>query len=125
MQLFVQLPFPPSANTYWRHPTTGRLAGRHLISEKGRAYRTAVIQHVQEQFGKLQPMDGAIKVDIEAFMPDKRRRDLDNLCKGSLDSLTHAGVWLDDSQICDLRIHKAPTIGGFLRVTITKVVHGA
>ena len=38
----LTLPWPPSVNGYWRHPTTGKLAGRHLISEAGRAYREAV-----------------------------------------------------------------------------------
>ncbi|EOX4019030.1 hypothetical protein ACPH7A_000184 [Enterobacter roggenkampii] len=36
------LPFPPSVNTYWRAPNKGPLKGRHLISEKGRAYQSAV-----------------------------------------------------------------------------------
>ena len=38
---------------------------------------------------------------IEAWMPDKRVRDLDNLLKAPLDALTRAGFWVDDSQIAD------------------------
>ena len=36
--------------------------------------------------------------------------------QGLLDALTHAGLWLDDSQVADLRIRRAPTIGGMVKV---------
>jgi crossover junction endodeoxyribonuclease RusA len=112
----LTLPFPPSVNTYWRHPTTGKLAGRHLISDKGRKYRDAVTALAAE--GRYKTMTGPLVVDLEVFMPDKRRRDLDNLTKAIFDSLTHAGVWEDDSQIVDFRVWKNPAIGGMVKVTI-------
>jgi crossover junction endodeoxyribonuclease RusA len=115
--LTLTLPWPPSTNSYWRHPTKGRLAGRHLISEQGRAYREAVARHVLMQDGRQQ-LDCPLAIDIEVFMPDKRRRDLDNLLKSLLDSMTHAGVWADDSQIHDLRIRRGSTLGGFVHVHI-------
>lgn len=121
--MILQLPFPPSVNKYWRHPTTGKLAGRHLISEHGRAYREAVrsIFHGWPSACLVhRPITGPVVVDIEAFMPDRRRRDLDNLLKGLLDSLTHAGVWEDDNQVVDLRIRKAAEIGGMVKVKITE-----
>jgi hypothetical protein len=31
----------------------------------------------------------------------------------------HAGLWLDDSQVADLRIRRAPTIGGMVKVEVT------
>lgn len=67
---------------------------------------------------RLKCITGPVSVVIEAFPPDKRRRDLDNLLKGLFDSLTHAGVWLDDYQVNDVRIFRS-TIGGMVRVTIT------
>lgn len=116
MTLSFTLPYPPSVNTYWRHPSRGPLAGRHLISQEGRAYREAIRAHVAESsFGKI---TGLVAVDIEAFFPDRRKRDLDNILKSLLDSLTHAGVWEDDSQIVDLRIRKGPTIAGMVKVSV-------
>jgi len=44
--------------------------------------------------------------------PDRRRRDLDNAMKALLDSLEHAGVYDDDSQIDDLRIVRGGIVPG-------------
>lgn len=98
----LTLPWPPSVNRYWRHPSTGRLAGRHLISTDGRKYREQVAAMTMLQTDAH--YTGSLTVDITANRPDNRRRDLDNLLKAILDSLTHAGIWGDDSQISDLRI---------------------
>ena len=49
-----------------------------------------------------------LRVDIVACMPDKRRRDIDNLSKATLDAMAHARVYEDDSQIDDQRIHRGP-----------------
>lgn len=116
----IDLPWPPSMNSYWRHLSKGPLAGRVLISEEGRKYRTAVQQVVIAQgcHGPRGVGQQRIKVDLEVRMPDKRRRDLDNLPKALLDALTHATVWHDDSQIDDLRVWRSDRIGGFVRVTI-------
>lgn len=98
--ILLRLPYPPSMNRYWRS-----VQNRVLISAEGRKYREAVIAEVDGY-----KLDGRLKVEIEATMPDKRRRDVDNLFKAALDALTHAQVWLDDSQIDDLRIVRAPEV---------------
>lgn len=111
------LPYPPSVNSYWRHPTRGALAGRHLISEKGRQYRQALealaAEHRWPKLGSAR-----LQVHIEAWMPDKRRRDLDNVLKAALDGLAHAGLFDDDSQIDRLSIERAPLVGGMLKVSV-------
>jgi len=108
----IVLPWPPSVNTYWRH-----VGAKVLISAAGRQYREAICWQAKAE---RWPAWGAsrLAVEIEAFMPDKRRRDLDNVLKAALDSLTHAGVWEDDSQIDDLRIHRGGHIAGMLKVRI-------
>ena len=113
--LEITLPWPPSVNTYWR-----MVNGRMIISKDGRDYRQEVadqmlIQRAQKHF------DGPLCLTVEAHRPDNRRRDLDNLLKAALDSLAHAGVYEDDSQIKDLRIYWAPNIGGMLKIKIEEM----
>lgn len=115
----LKLPWPPSVNRYWRHPTRGPLAGRHLISEDGRAYRAEVMARVlQARVQALQP--GRLAVTICAFPPDRRKRDLDNLLKSLLDSLVHARVIADDGLIDRLSIERMEVSSpGYVFVTIT------
>jgi crossover junction endodeoxyribonuclease RusA len=51
---------------------------------------------------------GQVSVTIDAYPPDRRRRDLDNVLKAALDALTHCGIWADDSQVAELRIRRMP-----------------
>ena len=97
------LPWPPSANTYWRHPTKGALAGRHLISEDGRKYRKAVGELVRANRQAV-GLRARLRIELVACPPDLRRRDLDNVLKGFLDALQHAGVYEDDSQVERLEV---------------------
>jgi len=95
--IVLDLPWPPSVNTYWRHPTRGPLAGRHLISQQGRAYRDAVAADVRRR--SLEPITGRLAVTVDAHPPDARKRDLDNIGKALLDALAYAGVIRDDGDI--------------------------
>ncbi|HUW33758.1 MAG TPA: RusA family crossover junction endodeoxyribonuclease [Planctomycetota bacterium] len=94
----LTLPYAPSANHYWR-----RVGYRTLISREGRAFREKVCKLLGGS-GRP-PISGRIALCMDAFPPDRRRRNLDNLQKPSLDSLQHAGVYEDDSQI-DLLISR-------------------
>lgn len=108
----LTLPWPPTVNTYYRN-----FNGRSIISKKGREYRVAVAEQVLVQRA-AKHIDHAVKVEIKAYRPDRRRRDLDNLLKALLDSMTHAGVMSDDALIEDLRVFWADEIGGMVKVTI-------
>ena len=93
----LTLPWPPSINHYWR-----RVGPRTLISREGREYRRAICGLLAPGGGggvRKPPAGGRIALCMDAFPPDRRRRDLDNLLKCTQDSLAHAGVFEDDSQI--------------------------
>lgn len=51
------------------------------------------------------PERGPLYVQITFRLPDRRRRDLDNLSKGTLDALTGV-IWVDDQQIETLVLKK-------------------
>jgi len=96
--LELDLPFPPSANHYYRR---GR--GRTHISAAGREYR----QTVQDllRFSRRPPtITRPVAVHLCLTPPDGARRDLDNFEKPLLDALTMAGVWADDCLIHDKRL---------------------
>lgn len=108
----LRLPWPPSANHYYR-----RVGARTLISKPGRLYRQTVVAMLRPQFPVA--MSGRLRVSIDAHPPDRRRRDLDNLQKCLLDALQHAGVYHDDSQIDALAIYRRePSPNGLVRITI-------
>ena len=93
------------------------------MSEKGIQYRDAVGKALQDE-NLNAGLANHVMVEIEAYMPDKRRRDLDNVLKALLDSLTHGGLWGDDDQVDDLRIYRARddagklVIGGMVKVRV-------
>lgn len=69
----ITLPWPPSNNRYYRHNR-----GRTHISAEGQAYRenvARIIKNAMLDIGLAMP----VKIRIECHMPDRRRRDLDNL----------------------------------------------
>ena len=101
--MVLNLPYPPSVNSYWRHPNKGKLAGRHLISAEGRSYRRDVWVACRQQHPSV-CLVGPVKMTIALTAPDKRRRDLDNTLKALLDALTHAKVIEDDSMIKELHM---------------------
>lgn len=114
------LPFPPSVNHYWRN-----IGNRAIISREGREYRESVRAAVWQQRSCPAPICGAIEVSIFARVPDKRRRDVDNMLKAVLDSLETAGAYKDDSQVLSLTIRKCALDQakkpGYVRVTITGI----
>lgn len=118
--LTIELPFPPSVNTYWRHITIGKRA-RTLISEKGRNYKQAVHEHFLVD-NITTVLRGPLACTLDMYPPCNRRRDCDNYCKGLLDALGSAGLYDDDSQIVDLHIRMHPKRApGSVRVILSPI----
>ena len=94
------MPFPPSVNKMF---PTGK-NGRRFLSERGKAYRQEVYALTLEQHGIFKPFTGPLKATVELVPPDRRKRDIDNFNKALFDSLKHANVYMDDSQIKQLHL---------------------
>lgn len=116
MHVLLELPFPPSMNTYWRN-----FRGRTVLSKAGRQFKIDVqdyiIQNNIPKFG-----DKKLKVTMILRPRDKRKVDIDNRIKAVLDSLENAGVFDDDFQIDHIEmIRGEPIKGGLIRVLIEEI----
>lgn len=115
----LELPWPPSVNHYYRH-----VGSKVLISAKGREYRRQVILWIAAHSVRWTKFAGGerLAVRVDAYPPDRRKRDLGNLDKSLMDSLQSAGVFADDEQIDDLRFVRMPPVpGGRVAVTIEAI----
>lgn len=91
----LTLPFPPSANRYWRH-------ARNMIyvSKEAQDYRDVVFGCFIEQFPDVSlPMivDRPVSLHIVAYMPSTER-DLENSTKVLFDALQNV-LYVDDIQV--------------------------
>jgi len=110
----ISLPWPPTVNHYY---TVAR--GRKILSKRGRAYKKYCCELMMVQ-GVERLKSRRYSVFIKVRPPDKRKRDLDNLLKPILDSLTEYGAIVDDSKVDDLRIQRFnPTPEGSVEIIIS------
>lgn len=115
-QYRIELPWPPGNNHLF-----SVFRGRKIKSKKGREYTESVTQQIIKANQQYQ-LAGRLKVKILAYPPTRARRDLDNLFKAPLDSLTKAGVIADDSLIDDVRMVRCEVVkGGKLEIIITEL----
>lgn len=108
----LELPFPPSVNSYYRH-----FNDKTLISKRGRQFRSDVIKLCMVQ-GIRTPVTIPLRVAVKLYPKTKRKFDVDNCLKALLDAMQHAGVYVDDAQIRHLQIEDTGLKGGFCEVTI-------
>ena len=100
--LVLNLPLPPSVNSYW-----GFSGHRRFINKAGVAFKEAVSDYVAEyRVPKLG--QARIQIEVTIYPKDKRIQDLDNRLKSLFDSLSNngAGVFDDDEQIDVLLVER-------------------
>ena len=93
MTIRLTLPYPPSANRYWRH-------------NRGRIHRSAEAEAYKHHVGLLcnaadiWPVEHEVALDLVFFRPAKRM-DLDNMLKVLLDAL-QGHAYINDSQVAEI-----------------------
>jgi len=90
--LLLQLPYPPSVNTYW-----GFHGHRRFLTKKANEFKDIVKFIVLKSGVKFN--DNLLMIDIKLYPPDRRVRDIDNNLKPLFDSLVQADLMNDDRQI--------------------------
>jgi len=98
-EIYLELPLPPSVNSYW-----GFSGSRRFLTLQAREFKVQVAQQVSQQpirFG-----DQRLSLTVTLCFKDKRRADIDNRIKSLLDALMQAGLFNDDSQIDELHVYR-------------------
>lgn len=119
-----RLPWPPSVNVYWRVGTSSKHGvPMQYLSHRAKQFRVDVQAVVWQQHnGPPKKLTGRLAVLLELSAGTKRKYDIDNFCKSTIDALMHSGVFVDDEQIDELivkRLHvEAP---GCCDVVITEL----
>lgn len=93
----MRLPYPPSANRYWRSDR-----GIVHLSADARAYKKGVSKEAAAL--GVTPIVGPVKVRINVYRP-RRARDLDNCIKVVLDAL-QGTFYANDSQIVAIHAYR-------------------
>lgn len=102
----LELPYPPSVNSYWR--ANGH---RRYISKEGVAFTNEVLLIVKTQKPKTFG-DKQVAISVMIHPRSKRKFDLDNTLKAILDALMKAGMYDDDSQIEYIEIARGEAVDG-------------
>lgn len=110
----LTLPWPPALSHYYR-----RVRGRTFLSPAAREYLEGTTALIRAAGKRLRP---PYRVQVAAFPPDRRRRDLDNLLKPVLDCLRRGGLIQDDHLVHELEARfGSPVEDGALWVRVTSL----
>lgn len=96
MTIKLKLPYPPSANRYWR--TNG--SGRVYVSDEAEDYKSEVGLIARRTI----PASGDVSISIRIFRP-QRSGDLDNRLKVLIDALKGI-AYFDDKQITEIHAYR-------------------
>lgn len=129
MEFTLRLPYPPSNNHYKKlgaerfNSRTGKLSRSFYLSPETDRYHREVAFRFRVQKG-VQLKSKNIRMQIDVYPPDKRRRDLDNVCKVVLDSLQKCEAYEDDFYIQELIVvRREIAIAGELVVHLKELDH--
>lgn len=113
----LTLPWPPSTNTAYAN-----VRGRRVKTKRAREYAAQVTAVCLNTCIVLPT--GRLAVRIEAYPPDRRKRDLANLEKLAIDAVFNY-LGLDDSLIDDLHLIRRDLDrpNGRIELTITEVTN--
>ena len=100
----LQLPYPPSVNSYWR--ANGH---RRFISKEGVAF-TKEVDLIVKQSGAKSFGENRVAMSVMIHPRSKRKFDLDNTLKAILDALMKADMYNDDSQIDYIEIARGEAV---------------
>ncbi len=96
--LSFDLPMPPSVNSmYLNVPGKGRVKTKAARAWATEAQWMLIAQ--RNRAGRHERIAGPVAVEVLAYRPASRRRDLDNILKAVLDLLTNSNTIADDSQV--------------------------
>jgi len=60
---------------------------------------------IYARLARVRPIAGSVWCILDVYLPDRRRRDVDNICKSVLDALNGV-AWQDDTQVARLTVTK-------------------
>lgn len=150
-QVHQEPPNQPTGQTSWAFTVTGdpKAQPRPRLSKHGaynpptaKAWKAGVVYSATMAGLRDLRLTGPVAVTMDFHMPRPQahllrgsiranapmwhtvKPDADNLAKAALDALTDMGVWVDDSQVCDLHITKryATDLAPGVHITIRAIV---
>lgn len=123
--LVLTLPWPPSVNE-WKTPIVRKTrTGYHtsaILTSAAREFRSSAKLAIMLQRGAVM-FQGPVAVSIRLIRGDGHSFDCDNPIKATIDAMTHAGVWRNDSQVYALQVTKVYAKGeqNCAQVTVTEI----
>lgn len=119
----LSLPWPPSVNHYLGKRVAATTAGKSFVqvyeTRRAKDYKLEVRSIV----GVVHPFEGPVRIDLVLYPPDRRCRDIDNICKVLFDSLETAKVVVNDSQFRHAGSWEwcEPVPGGRVDIELTEI----
>lgn len=98
----LTLPFPVSANQYWKRGRNGVI----YVSKDAQIYKRNVADAIERQ--RLSPFIGDIRITVHAYMPSTNR-DLGNTAKVLEDAL-EGYLYLNDLQIVEQHYYRHESV---------------